>query len=143
MIILTKRLEDDELLVETTALTPDYVCKLTELCLHSTYFAFQGNTESRQSYRFSSVPLLPTYVIEDFETTADLQSKIWKRYVDDTLAICPHGRNKFLTHINSLHPNITFTLEVEENNQLPFLDILIQRDHTMLKTTVYLTPTNT
>ena len=31
----------------------------------------------------------------------------------------------FLKKLNSLHEKISFTREVEENNQLPFLDILI------------------
>ena len=60
--------------------------------------------------------------------------------------IWPHGRyhlNNFLTHINSLHSNITFTLEIEKEGQLPFLDVLIQRNHNTLETRVYRKPTHT
>ena len=61
--------------------------------------------------------------MEDFETTAlvtaDYQPTIWKRYIDDTIVIWPHGRERldaFLHHINMLHNNITFTVEVEEDH---------------------------
>ena len=63
----------------------------------------------------------------------------FKRYVDDTIAFfndISHG-NRFLSHINSLHPNIKFTIEQEVNNFLPFLDIRITRDNNNFTTSVY------
>jgi hypothetical protein len=54
----------------------------------------------------------------------------FKRYVDDSFAVFPHGRDKldeFLKYLNSIHPSIQFTMEVEENNSLPFLDVLITK----------------
>lgn len=38
-----------------------------------------------------------------------------------------HSLHNFLIFINSLHDNIKYTMEVEENGTLPFLDILIYR----------------
>ncbi|KAJ7314096.1 hypothetical protein JRQ81_006031, partial [Phrynocephalus forsythii] len=66
------------------------------------------------------------------ETTSKLKHKpkLWLRYVDNTFVIWPHGKDKlnnFLTHLNSLHPKIQFTMEIEANNQLPFLDVLIYK----------------
>jgi len=52
-------------------------------------------------------------------------------YVDDTFIIWPHGRETletFKQHLNSLSPSIKFTMEVEINKSLPFLDILITRN---------------
>ena len=43
----------------------------------------------------------------------------------------------FLKKLNSLHENIFFTREVEENNQLPFLDILTTKDKINFLTNVY------
>ena len=47
-----------------------------------------------------------------------------------------HG-NRFLTHINSIHPNIKFTIELEKDNSLPFLDINITRENNKFITSVY------
>lgn len=54
----------------------------------------------------------------------------WFRYIDDTFVIWPHGREKldsFLYDLNSIHHAIKFTMEVEHNNCLPFLDVFIKR----------------
>ena len=42
-----------------------------------------------------------------------------------------------LTTFNSFHLNISFTYEKENNNQLPFLDVLFIRNGTHLDTVVY------
>ena len=51
------------------------------------------------------------------------------RYVDDTLSSWAHGLenlHRFLEHINSLHPSIKFTLEMEkEDKSIPFLNVLL------------------
>ena len=39
--------------------------------------------------------------------------------------------------LNSLHKAISFTMEEESNNALPFLDILITREHDKFLTTVH------
>jgi hypothetical protein len=49
----------------------------------------------------------------------------WYRYVDDTFVIWPHGKEKltdFLNHPNGIHSNIQFTMEIEGEGHLPFLD---------------------
>ena len=54
----------------------------------------------------------------------------WSRYVDDTFIILAHGREdlvKFVDHLNKQPDSIKFTMEMEENNCLPFLDTLIIR----------------
>ena len=58
----------------------------------------------------------------------------WFRYVDDTFTLFENkeAAEKFLRYINNRHTNIKFTMELEVNNQIPFLDILVKRnqDHT-------------
>ena len=72
---------------------------------------------------------------------------IWKRYVDDVFCIFQKSQDisKFLTCINNWHKNIKFTSQLEENNQIAFLDVLIIKDKINNKyiTTVYRKPTNT
>lgn len=43
----------------------------------------------------------------------------------------------FLEYLNKKHKNISFTAEYEENNKIPFLDILITKGEGMLTTDVY------
>ena len=47
-----------------------------------------------------------------------------------------------LSEINSLHPNLKFTLEVQ-NDKLPFLDICIEHHESTLSSTWYCKPTDT
>ena len=52
----------------------------------------------------------------------------WKRYVDDTYAyVNPKKVDFILTKLNSYHPNIQFTFELEKNKQIAFLDVLVKR----------------
>ena len=52
----------------------------------------------------------------------------WKRYVDDTHAyINPDKLNIILDALNSYHPKIKFTYELEKEGKLSFLDVLIIR----------------
>jgi hypothetical protein len=50
--------------------------------------------------------------------------------MNDTFVVWPHGEeelHEFLDHLNSIHHNIKFTMEVEKNWSLPFLDVLVSR----------------
>jgi len=71
--------------------------------------------------------------------------EIWFRYVDDIL-IWRHGRaelRKFLIFLNNQHSNIHFTMDIEENGKLLFLDVLISKKADTLGHQVYRKPTHT
>ena len=74
-------------------------------------------------------PILVNLYMEYFEgkvlNSYTIKPKMWKRFVDDTNIIWPHGREKFTMKNQSDH--IKFTMEVEENNCLAFLDVLLTR----------------
>jgi hypothetical protein len=77
--------------------------------------------------------------------TANYKPAKWFRYVDDTFMIWPHGPPKlqqFLDQINNVRPTIKFTIEVEANNTLPFLDVLVMKRGQKLTTKVYRKPTH-
>ena len=63
----------------------------------------------------------------------------YNRYVDDCFLAfrSKEQADKFLQYLNSKHKNISFTVEHELNQQLPFLDILITREEGHLVTDVY------
>ena len=79
-------------------------------------------------------PIVTNLFMEKFERKAldsyPLKPSRWKRYVDDMNVVWPHGEDelrKFLTHLNSISPNIKFTMELEEDRSIPFLDVLLTR----------------
>src|SRR5258705_6679797 len=67
--------------------------------------------------------------------------KFWTRYVDDVLtALHKDHIIPFLNYINTLHPHIKFTHEVEVDGRIPFLDINIQRVNDSIETSVFRKP---
>ena len=87
--------------------------------------------------------------MEEFEeraiATVSYKPKIWKRYEDDTFTILGKDYvDGFLQHLNSQPPTIRFTMEIEKDNTVPFLDTSVSRDSNGLLTTrVYRKPTHT
>ena len=63
----------------------------------------------------------------------------WKRYVDDTFTVLPKGQvQQFHAHLNSIEPTIKFTVEMEQEGSLPFLDTrVIRNSDGSLTTTVF------
>ncbi|BHF63337.1 hypothetical protein SprV_0200632900 [Sparganum proliferum] len=54
--------------------------------------------------------------------------KFWALYVDDTFAVIKRNDvQDFKVLLNSIFPDIQLTMEEENNNQLPFLDVNITR----------------
>ena len=55
--------------------------------------------------------------------SAPSRPRLWKRYMDDTCCILRKGDvDGLLNHLNRIRPNIKFTMELEEEGSLPFLD---------------------
>ncbi|BHF62790.1 hypothetical protein SprV_0200577600 [Sparganum proliferum] len=70
--------------------------------------------------------------------------KFWSLYGHDTFVVIQRDQVlKFKEHLNAVFPDIQFTMEEEENNQLAFLHVLIYRkDCGGLKTKVFRKATN-
>jgi hypothetical protein len=96
-------------------------------------------------------PVIANFYMEDFEMkaieTATHKPACWYRCVDDTFVIWPHGQEKlkdFLNHLNGINNNIQFTMQVEEEGHLPFLDIdMYKKRDSSLGHKVYRKPTHT
>ena len=73
------------------------------------------------------------------ECPIDFKPLLYKRYVDDTfLVFKTHDQiPRFLEYLNSKHNNIEFTVEVEENKSLSFLDIQIENRENGISTSVF------
>jgi hypothetical protein len=133
---------------------PDTIMDLTEHCLNNTYFTFEGQMFKQVQGAPMGSPLSPvianlfmTSLEERALTEAPLKPTLWLRYVDDTFVIWQHGRHEldiFLQHLNKMHVDIKFTMEVEVEDRLPFLDVLIlKKPDGSLGHTVYRKATHT
>ena len=67
---------------------------------------------------------------------------IYLRYVDNTF-VCFSSRSealKFFHKLIDLHPSLSFTMEEENSNKLPFLDVLVERSESVFLTSIYRKP---
>lgn len=128
----------------------DYL-KLISLCVKFGAFVFNG--EEYRQHRGLSMgsalsPVMACLYMETLET--DSFNRImgrgskWYRYVDDVLVIIPKNTNteNKVRMLNSVNPDIQFTVEEEINDKLPFLDTIIWRCDKKAKFSVYRKPTN-
>ena len=120
-----------------------------------TQFIFNGNIYVQHNGVVMEVPLAPIIAdvfMAELETTLmdRLEQKgvrEWHRYVDDTFVLVEPDTNvqEVLDILNSFHPSIKFTFEVEESGSLPFLDVRVSRftSSDVFTTTIYRKPTFT
>nr|VZI37735.1 unnamed protein product [Spirometra erinaceieuropaei] len=108
-----------------------------------------GGVRANQRYAMGS-PLsgfIAEAILQKLETLvfATYKPKFWARYVDDTFVVLKREMvSNFHALLNSVLPDIQFTMETENNNQIAFLDVLVHRKvNGSLKTTVYRKATNT
>ena len=118
-------------------LADDETVNLVYVCLRSTYFSYHADIYEQINGVEIGSPLsliVANIFMEHFEDKAinspSKKPQQWWRYVDDTHFIWSHGKDKlgdFLIHINKQLEDIKFTMEIEEDNSLPFLYILLSR----------------
>lgn len=116
---------------------PNFIIDLIDHCISNTYFSFEDQIYKQIQGAPMGSPLSPVLAniyMEEFEqkalATSTLKPSLWLRYIDDIFVIWPHGQsnlNTFLTHMNNQHENIKFTIEIETNNQLAFLDLMLYK----------------
>ncbi|BHF62901.1 hypothetical protein SprV_0200588900 [Sparganum proliferum] len=125
------------------------ILHLLKLCLR-TYFTFDGTIYEQVKGTPMGSPIsgsIAEAVLQRLESLVfqHHKPKFWARYVDDTFVVIE--RDQVLTfqeHVNGVFPDIQFTMEEEENNQLAFLDVLVcRKDCGGLKTKVFRKATNT
>ena len=146
--ITKKRLDDDTTLQDRSTLTPDEIIKLLRVCLTTTYFQYDGEFYEQLDGAAMGSPVSPVIAnifMEHFESLAvDSTVRFWRRYVDDIF--CFIKRDKVqgtLDHLNSFFSSISFTVEEEQEGCLPFLDVMVKRNHNgTFTTSVYRKPTH-
>lgn len=139
--------EQWNLISEKTNIPKDLFLRMLRFCLlDANYFVFQSKFY-KQIFGMPMGNLLST-IIADITTKILLDStrnnfgytpKIFAKYVDDIFTIIPKNSiEKTLNALNSFHPRIQFTVELEANNRLPYLDMMILRNnHNKIETDWY------
>ena len=125
----------------------DNFVKLFHFATSKTQFLFDGEYfEQKDGVAMGSplAPILANLFLGNHEGTwlGDYDGhkpSYYKRYVDDIIAVFDNEEDAkiFLIYINSKHENIKFTMELENNKQLPFLDVFLDRSDGTLRTTTY------
>ena len=128
--------------------------KFLELAVLDTNFVFDNTVYKQTDGVAMGSPLGPafanifmswleTQILE--QCPSSYKPIFYRRYVDDTFALfnTKASAELFLNFANNFHENIKFTMESENENKLPFLDILIERTSSGFITGVYRKPTFT
>ena len=137
---------------------PDYIYhgfdkdefeKLLKLAVLDTDFLFNGKHYKQTDGVAMGSPLGPVLAnvfmchLENImfnQCPSEYRPVYYRRYVDDTFLLFRNrfAAQQFLEFANSIHDNITFTIEFENNNKsLPFLDILVTRCTQHFTTSVF------
>ena len=135
-------------------LIADNLLTLTQLTLHQDFFLF-NNTFYKQTLGLAMgsplSPFLAELFMHSLENTVSKSPLfkhilVWKRYVDDIFGIFNGTKEQLMQlhqYLNTIHPHIKFTLEIEDNNSIPFLDITISKHNNKLKFNIYRKSTTT
>ena len=152
LAVVRDKLAADPLLEECTCISIDNLMEMLTFCVETTYFGMGFDIYWQEEGLAMGSPLSPVLAniyIEYFEEMAfgstSLKPSIWLRYVDDTFILWPHQEDVqiLLDHVNSIWPSIQFTMEKEQDNKLPFLDVLVTCTEQGFRSSVYRKPTFT
>ena len=132
--------------------------KLVQICLQQNYFKFNNKFYMQLDGLPMGSPLSPLLseiFMDDWERKFidgkhKFQNNIYfyARYVDDIFCIwngTERQMHSFLSYINSLNNKITFTMEIEKEGNLNFLDLSINfnKESQKLEYNIYRKPTHT
>ena len=132
--LFEEQLDKDENLKKKTPIPAKKLMKLFRTCLKRTYFVFNrklyqqidGLAIGASSSVFLAELFLMRLERKAMETFAN-PPDFWFRYVDDTFtSMLEEFIDLFLNHLNRQHQRINFTIELEENRELPFLDTCVK-----------------
>lgn len=124
--------------------------RLARLCMEERFFVYRGryfkclHGVSMGSPLSGLVSEVFMERMEEKLEKEDMLPRFWVRYVDDVFAVVQKDEvDETLRNLNKVHKNLKFTMEVEENGRIPFLDIMVKRNSGVLEFEIYRKPTST
>ena len=131
-------------------LTRSLFKNILELAVLNSFFIYNGILYRQREGLGMGLPLSPCCA----NIFMCFKEKLWldpnefapvfyKRYIGDTfvLFLCKSHAQKFHDYLNNCHNNIKFTMELEPNDCLPFIDCNVSRDAGNFMSSVYHKPT--
>ena len=150
--VIQQRLQQDTLLTQRTNISITNIIKLLDFVLQNSFSTYKNEYYQQISGCAMGSPVSATvadivmeHVEETAISTAPHPSRWWFRYVDDSHSCLKTTQvNEFHDHLNSINPHLIFTIELEENRCLPFLDTMTIRSNGKIEVDIYrkLTHTN-
>ena len=125
--------------------------KMVTLCMNFGCLSFNGEEYLQKSGLAMGSPLSPVAACLYMETLEESdffsiigRDSLWARYVDNVLVVVPKNTDldEKLKQLNDVNEKVQFTVEMEHNQQIAFLDTCIIRTETCFKFKVHRKPTN-
>ncbi|XP_075158033.1 uncharacterized protein LOC142231303 [Haematobia irritans] len=135
---------------EFTKMTQNTFLRILKFCImENRYFQFEEKIYKQKKglpMGSPASPIVADIVMEkllmDCENKLTTKPKILLKYVDDLFAVTHKNEiMNMLNTLNNFHSNIKFTVEEEDNGQLPYLDTLVIRKNGKLNLDWYQKPT--
>ena len=134
-------------------LTRELLKTLLELAVTNSFFIFNNQLYKQSDGLGMGLPLAPCFAnifMSHYEKIFlnncpnEFAPIFYRRYVDDTFVLFREQNHAvlFFDYINKQHPNLSFTMEQENNSSLSFLDVLITKTRNSFSTSVFRKPTN-
>ena len=125
---------------------------LLEFAAKGSFFLFNGKFYVQDDGVAMGSPIAPAFAniflchweeIWLKKCPKQFQPLYYRRFMDDTFVLfrSQDDVKKFHKYIGSRHKNMSFTFEIENDNCLPFLDVLISRIGNTFSTSLYRKPT--
>ena len=156
--VVDSKLRSDDKWQDNTNLTHGQLMSLLKFVLNNSYFVFE-ETHYHQIFGCAMgspvSAVIAELVMEHIETialqTSPVKPRWWRRYVDDANACIKTDKlEAFHSHLNSIDPDIQFTVERPSTNSgkssIPFLDTCLtvpRNSHSKPEIKVYRKPTHT
>jgi hypothetical protein len=139
--------------LNTTDLTNDkkhILLSLLTSCMQQKTFQFRDkyyDQISGAAIGNAASPLIADFMMDYFEKKIKFKPwcpRFFVRYVDDYFAIMKKNQVlDILRHMNEQFPTIEFTMDVEENEYISYLDLMVSKNNKKLEFNIYRKETNT